>query len=65
MDKKKEYNDEPVFYCAQCMSLKIKYADNISYCEPCGSTHIREDHIEVWKTKYKNKYGKEYIKNKK
>ena len=38
---KEEYNKEPVFYCADCLSLAIMGVtgvDDASYCDKCGST---------------------------
>ena len=46
MDNLKEevnYNDEPVFYCERCMSLRIRFVNglpNSEYCDNCGSTVI-------------------------
>lgn len=54
------YNDEPVFYCKECLSLKIQslnlYGD-IDYCCDCGSTDIATAHIEEWEKLYQHKYG--------
>ena len=42
-----EYNNIPVHYCANCKSLKILvYDDETSYCDDCGSTDIKEAHID-------------------
>lgn len=54
------YNDEPVFYCKTCLSLRVKTVDidsNLDYCDKCGSTDIGQAHIEEWKKLYKEKYG--------
>ena len=56
------YNNEPVFYCAECLSLRIRpYNDNTNYCDDCGSTDILTAPIEVWEKLYEAKYGKKYI----
>ena len=39
------YNEEPVYYCKSCLSLKIKQVtvDNqnfTNYCDKCGSTNV-------------------------
>ena len=37
------YNDIPVHYCAECLSLKVRvYNEDMDYCEECGSTDIKE-----------------------
>lgn len=46
-----EYNDIPVYYCEDCLSLRIKGAvvfKETLYCECCGSTNIKQAHIEGW-----------------
>lgn len=59
---KQEYNDEPVFYCKQCLSLKIQtLGDYIDYCEPCGCTDIASTHIDEWKQLYRERYHKDFI----
>lgn len=60
---KEEYNDIPVEYCKDCLSLKIKDMSDIPYCDECGSTDIEETHIKDWEEKYKNKYGNTYLNN--
>lgn len=58
------YNDEPVLYCAGCLSLNIKSIECMNdsdYCDSCGSTHIKQCHIEEWETLYKQRYGKKYL----
>lgn len=64
MGNKEEYNNEPVFYCAQCLSLKIRHIqhmDNSEYCDECGSTDIRKAHISEWENMYQQKYGIKFI----
>lgn len=55
-----KYNDEPVFYCKHCLSLKImnesRLAD-LEYCANCGSTNIETTNISTWEEMYKQKYG--------
>ena len=55
------YNNEPVFYCKNCLSLKIMAFDNNDYCDDCGSTIIESAHIDSWKELYKEKYGREFL----
>lgn len=63
MIKKEEYDKEPVFYCNNCLSLKIrhlKYLDNSEYCDECGSTDIETANIEEWERMYKERYGHKF-----
>lgn len=42
------YNDEPVFYCKHCLSLKIindTHLADLEYCGDCGSTYINTTDI--------------------
>lgn len=54
-----EYNEEPVHYCSDCLSLNIKINTslNLDYCSDCGSTYIESTNIFDWEEQYKNKYG--------
>lgn len=59
-----EYDDIPVLYCKQCLSLKIRNVQSIEdsdYCDECSATDIGECSIEEWETLYKNKYGHSYL----
>lgn len=51
----KEFNDEPVFYCNKCMSLRILSDEVVGdYCMDCGSTDVQCSHIDtylLWKKK--------------
>jgi hypothetical protein len=63
-NKKESYDDEPVFYCKRCLSLKIKpipLFNNQDYCEDCGSADIGKCNIEEWLKLYKDKYGHPYV----
>lgn len=54
------YNDEPVFYCKHCLSLKVRHIASMKdseYCDECGSTDIQQASIEDWENLYKSKYG--------
>ena len=59
---KEEFNNEPVLYCKNCLSLRIMSDELIGdYCPDCGSTDIEECHIEEWlelkrKEEERNKY---------
>lgn len=61
-EKLKDYDSEPVLYCANCLSLKIRHNDviDMDYCD-CGCTDIRECLPEEWERKYEKKYGHKYV----
>lgn len=63
-ESKDVYNEEPVFYCKQCLSLKVKAVpgiEGLDYCDCCGSTDIETAHIETWKQLYREKFGFDYL----
>ena len=50
---KKEYDEEPVYYCRRCLSLKVKQIAGSSspddlYCDDCGSVSIGYIVIDKW-----------------
>jgi len=64
MDTKNEYNKEPVFYCKNCLSLKIRNVERVEdseYCDDCGSTDIGTTSIEEWDAMYVSRYGHHFI----
>ena len=43
MEEVNKYNDEPIFYCKSCLSLKIRSIpsmDDSEYCDECSSTDV-------------------------
>ena len=58
-----DHDPEPVFYCATCLSLNVKYEESIDSdcCGECGSTDIRESSFEEWERRYEKKYGRKYV----
>lgn len=49
MGEEINYNDEPVFYCKSCLSLKIRSIpsmDESEYCDECSSTDIGQCSIQ-------------------
>lgn len=59
-----EYNEEPVFYCKSCLSLKIKtvlVGSSLDYCDECGSTNIEQINIKEWEALYKERYGTSFL----
>lgn len=61
MNVHKEYNEEPVVYCTQCLSLKIRNVDDMSYCDQCGCTELEEANIFEWEKLYEQKYNEKYL----
>ena len=63
LQKQLDYNEVPVYYCTDCLSLKImNYSEDTAYCDDCGCTEVKTTHISEWDLMYKNKYKKDYIK---
>ena len=62
-EKFEDYDSEPVYYCANCLSLGIRHEESIDSdcCKDCGGTDIREALPEEWEKMYKKKYGKDYV----
>lgn len=61
--KQSDYNDEPVFYCKHCLSLKIRDAGlpELLYCDECGSADIETASIEEWEKMYKERHGFKFL----
>lgn len=59
----KEQEEEPVYYCARCYSLKIKYEESIGMdcCGDCGCTDFRTSSYEDWEKLYKQRYGHKFV----
>ncbi len=58
---KASYEEEPVYYCRSCLSLKIIPIQDEEFCDLCGSTDIGTALIEEWEKLYESKYGHKYI----
>lgn len=58
-----EYNNEPVYYCGHCLSLRIIQSEDVyqDFCDDCGCVDIQRDHIENWEEKYIKRYNKKLI----
>lgn len=64
MNSLKEFNDEPVYYCKNCLSLKIKTVMvglGLDYCDECSGTTIEQAHIEEWQDLYRKRYGFDFL----
>lgn len=63
---KEDYNNIPVHYCKECLSLRvIRVAgmEDTCYCDECGGTDIEQAPIEEWEALYKKKHGFTYLNN--
>lgn len=61
---KEDYNEEPVFFCRSCLSLRVKTVamdSDLDYCDECGSTDICQSHIDEWERLHKERYGFNFI----
>ena len=56
-----EYNNEPVFYCKNCLSLKVKIVGGFDFCDECGCTDISQCHIEEWDKLYETRNGRKFL----
>ena len=61
LEYNRSYNDEPVYYCASCLSLAIRNVDDEDFCDNCGSIEIKSSSIQEWEELYIEKYGHKYI----
>lgn len=62
-----DYNSDPVYYCKDCISLRVKTVSaelDLDFCDKCGSTNITTASIEEWRDLYKERYGFEYLTDK-
>lgn len=63
---KEDYNNIPVHYCRECLSLRVMRVagiDDASYCDDCGCTNIAEASIEEWDALYRARHGFSYLNN--
>jgi hypothetical protein len=58
-----DYNQEPVFYCRHCLSLRIMGVGKTdeSYCDDCGNTVIETTDIHTWENMWEERYGFKYL----
>lgn len=63
---KEVYEEEPIHYCKQCLSLKVMRVagmDDAVYCDECGSTDIGEADIKEWEALFEQRHGFKYLEN--
>lgn len=61
---KEEFDKEPVYYCKQCLSLKILTIPDLedcNFCDECNSTNIEQINIHDWEKLYEHRYGHKFI----
>lgn len=56
-----DYNDEPVYYCKNCLSLRIKIVGGYDFCDECGCTDIKTAHISDWEKLYEERNGHMFL----
>lgn len=62
--QKKDYDEEPVYYCTRCLSLNIRQIpmiENQYCCADCGTVTLGSASIEEWMELYRKKYGRDFI----
>lgn len=60
---KEDYNQEPVDYCAHCLSLNIKELNNskMDVCGECGNVDFLQTDINNWIEIYTKEYGEPFL----
>lgn len=60
---KEDYNEEPVYYCANCYSLRIIRNTYLGMdcCDECGCMDINTTTIDAWEELYRGRYGKDFV----
>lgn len=61
---KEVYDSIPVFYCKQCLSLRIKDVQGVvgtEFCDECNSTNVGTTDIYTWEELYRNMYGHKFL----
>lgn len=60
---REEYENEPVHYCVNCLSLNIKELPGVKLdiCGECGNTDIQTTDIDNWTKLYADEYGTAFL----
>lgn len=61
---KEVYNSIPVYYCKQCLSLRIRSIEGMKdtdFCDECNSTNIETTDIHTWENLYTARYGHKFL----
>ncbi len=64
-DKKlEEYNSEPIYFCKECLSLKImNLGGDQGFCDSCGCMDNDTCSIDEWNEMFEKKYNHKFIEN--
>lgn len=57
---KEDYENEPVHYCATCLSLNVREfltETQLDVCRECGNTDIKTASMDQWNQLYTQQYG--------
>lgn len=60
-DLKEEYNAIPVYYCSECLSLKVITLDGQDFCDKCGNINIKQCSIYEWEELYEEQNSDKYL----
>lgn len=60
---REEYENEPVHYCVNCLSLNVKELPDVKLdiCGECGNTDIQTTDMDNWTQLYNAEYGTAFI----
>ena len=59
---KEEYNDIPVYFCKNCLSLAIiRNGEKDCFCGECGNTETSMASIDTWEFLYEQEFGELYV----
>lgn len=59
-----DYNNEPVWYCRDCLSLTVLSFGGHDYCRDCGGSDIGCTDINGWEKMYRARHGHDFIDKK-
>ena len=57
-----EYNNIPIYYCSNCLSICIVNDGTMDYCCDCGDTGIETATLDKYDELRYRKYGKRLFK---
>ena len=64
LPKNFDYDSIPVYYCTQCLSLRIKGvpgSKDMNFCDECNCASIGQTDIFTWEELYQQKYGYKFL----
>lgn len=58
---RKSRKEDSVFYCEDCLSLRILGGKNMpEYCDECSSANIGQCSFDKWEAMYEEMYGRKF-----